>query len=37
MNWNGEQDRRLIEAHLPLDVLNVIPVKEKLRLRHTFH
>ena len=34
MNWSGEQDRRLIEDHLPLDVLNAIAAKAKLDLRH---
>ena len=33
MNWSGEQHRRLIENHLPLDVLNAISAKEKLHLR----
>ena len=30
MNWSGEQDRRLIEDHLPLDVLNAIAAKANL-------
>ena len=34
MNWSGEQDCRLIEDRLPLDVLNAISTKEKLHLRH---
>ena len=34
MNWSGEQDRRLIEDQLPLDVLNAIFAKEKLHPRH---
>ena len=34
MNWSGEQDRRLIEDPLPLDVLNAISAKEKLHLRY---
>ena len=32
MNWSGEQDRRLVEDHRSLDVLNAISAKEKLHL-----